>query len=206
MVSNRRKIFLSFFQVTKYKPWPGLGILWSPRGLVDTWQDLAVCVGIMCILESDTVKTQEADSPASRPSLFLVQSGPEPPWPCRPPAFPGQPYVAVTPLLYDISHCQMQILQWTAWILNWLLLQARKHTQSSSQAFKHGNMSFCSAVSSVCIFSSSLRDYFSSLLSALFSVWDPLHLCFLSSITFMGLHPFSLLSMFTILNQYSLLE
>ena len=71
MVSNRRKIFLCFFQVTKYKTWPGLGILWSPRGLVDTWRDLAVCVGIMCILESDTVKTQEADSPASRPPRFL---------------------------------------------------------------------------------------------------------------------------------------
>jgi len=177
MVSNRRKIFLSFFQVTKYKTWPGLGILWSPRGLVDTWRDLAVCVGIMCILESDTVKTQEADSPASRPSLFLVQSGLEPPWPCHPPAFPGQPQVAAAPLLYDISHCQMQLLQWTAWILNWLLLQARKHTQSSSQVFKHGNMSFCSAVSSVSASSHHLSVTISPPFCLPYSLYETLSIC-----------------------------
>ena len=66
----------------------------------------------------DTVKTQEADSPACSALPFPVHSGPEPPRPRRPPAFPGQPHVAAAPLLYDIAHCQMQILQRTAWILN----------------------------------------------------------------------------------------
>ena len=150
MVSNTHKIFLSFFEATKYKTWPGLGFLWSPHGLVDIWQDLAVCVGIKCILESNTVETQAADSPASRPSPFPIQSGLEPTWPRRPPAFPGQPHVAAAPLLYDVSPSQMQILQWTAWILNWLLLQAKElNSLQTREEDTHGahhkglNMAVC---------------------------------------------------------------